>query len=224
MKNLADIAYELARKGHAGQTRKDGVTPYINHPMDVADLLKAWGVSDNASLAAAYVHDLLEDTAVSKSEIRRALGPAVLRKVEKLTHAPDVPKDEYIRGLAEDADIWCVLIKAADRLCNTLDFAIAGNYDYARKYFAKGSPVFARLERDRARLGDIYARYARDKKAVMLLLLTEGGRAAFCRGRKRTARSRATRIAERLVAALVARRMSAASGKIRRAWREILRG
>lgn len=201
-----DLAYELARKGHDGQTRKDGVTPYLEHPMDVVDVLKFWGVADNDTIAAAYAHDLLEDTAVTRSEIKRALGPAVLRKVEKLTHEPNVPKDDYLRALANDADLWCVLIKAADRICNTRDFILAGTFSYARKYFAKAAPVFDRLQHEWEPLGDdVYANLARDRADVTRLLLLCGNSTLPESTRRR-----------------LNARLANTSGNIWRTWRNIL--
>ncbi|MBR1608136.1 MAG: hypothetical protein IJ678_00800 [Kiritimatiellae bacterium] len=66
----------LAERGHAGQFRKDGKTPYVEHPRAVVSLLGKWGVTDGVILAVAWGHDLLEDTAIGEAEIRRAGGPA----------------------------------------------------------------------------------------------------------------------------------------------------
>jgi len=163
---IEDVAYQLAKFGHGDTKRKDGVTPYINHPVDVVKLLKSWGVSDSETLAAAYDHDLLEDTDVSESDIKRIVSPSVLNKVKKLTHIKGTPKDEYIKKLSEDADIWCVVIKAADRICNTIDFLCMGKFEYAQKYFDKAKAFFSRLDRDKSKLGKVYQAYREDKHTV----------------------------------------------------------
>lgn len=165
-RQIEDIAYQLAKDGHGNKKRKDGVTPYINHPVDVVKLLKSWGVSDSETLAAAYDHDLLEDTDISENDIKSIVSPAVLNKVKKLTHLKGTPKDEYLKKLSEDADVWCVVIKAADRICNTIDFVAMGKFDYARKYFDKAHDVFSRLDRDKSKLGKVYQLYRADKETV----------------------------------------------------------
>ena len=127
----------LAERGHEGQVRKDGKTPYAEHPRAVAALLARWGVDDAATLAIAWGHDLLEDTDVSEAEIRRAAGPrhaaAVLAGIKALTRDraawPD--KREWLKHVARTAPPAALLVKAADRICN------------ARDYLAQGAPVFA---------------------------------------------------------------------------------
>ena len=139
----------LAERGHAGQLRKDGRTPYIEHPRAVAALLAKWGVADGATLAIAWGHDLLEDTDVSEAEIRRAAGSrhaaAVLAGIKALTRDraawPD--KKEWLKHVARTAPPAALLVKAADRISNTRDFLALGDPGKARDYLAQGAPVFA---------------------------------------------------------------------------------
>ena len=139
----------LAERGHAGQFRKDGKTPYVEHPRAVAALLAKWGVADGATLAIAWGHDLLEDTDVSEAEIRRAAGPrhaaAVLAGIKALTRDraawPD--KKEWLKHVARTAAPAALLVKAADRICNARDFLALGDPAKARDYLAQGAPVFA---------------------------------------------------------------------------------
>ena len=139
----------LAERGHEGQVRKDGKTPYAEHPRAVAALLARWGVDDAATLAIAWGHDLLEDTDVTEAEIRRAAGPrhaaAVLAGIKALTRDraawPD--KKEWLKHVARTAPPAALLVKAADRISNTRDFLALGDPGKARDYLAQGAPVFA---------------------------------------------------------------------------------
>ena len=139
----------LAERGHAGQFRKDGKTPYVEHLRAVAALLGKWGVSDGGTLAIAWGHDLLEDTDVPKADILRAggkaRGAAILAGIEALTRDkaawPD--KKEWLKHVARTAPPAALLVKAADRICNTRDFLALGDPAKARDYLAQGAPVFA---------------------------------------------------------------------------------
>lgn len=64
------MALKFAARKHRGQYRKDNVSPYINHPIDVADLLaRVGGVHDVEVLQAAILHDTVEDTDTSEDEL-----------------------------------------------------------------------------------------------------------------------------------------------------------
>ncbi len=139
----------LAERGHEGQVRKDGTTPCTEHLRSVVALLGKWGVADGVTLAIAWGHDLLEDTDVSEADIRRAAGPrhaaAILAGIKALTRDrtawPD--KKEWLKHVARTAPPAALLVKAADRICNTRDFLALGDPDKARDYLAQGAPVFA---------------------------------------------------------------------------------
>src|SRR5690554_1971023 len=75
--------YEFAKAAHAGQTRDSGEA-YINHPLGVAGILVDMGL-DRTSIAAALLHDVVEDTPVKLEEIREKFGPevAALRSEER---------------------------------------------------------------------------------------------------------------------------------------------
>ena len=118
-------AYEMAREAHEGQKRKDG-TPYITHPVAVADICADWGL-DEDSVISALLHDVIEDTSVTHADIARRFGDAVAGIVEgvtKLTRVQYTSKeDEQMENLrkmllAMAEDIRVILIKIADRLHN----------------------------------------------------------------------------------------------------------
>ena len=65
-------AYELSASAHAGQFRASG-EPYVSHPVAVAEILAGWQL-DSQALCAALLHDVMEDTEISKAEIAERFG------------------------------------------------------------------------------------------------------------------------------------------------------
>ncbi|WP_028537119.1 RelA/SpoT family protein [Paludibacterium yongneupense] len=127
---LLHQAFELSREAHEGQTRKSG-EPYITHPLAVATMLTEWRI-DVQGLAAALLHDVLEDTGVSKSTLAEKFGRTIadlvdgLSKLERLEYQTrETAQAENFRKmvLAMARDIRVIIVKLADRLHNmrTLD-------------------------------------------------------------------------------------------------------
>ena len=120
-------AYALARTAHEGQFRKGG-EPYIMHPVAVATIIAEDFMMDANSVAAGFLHDVVEDTDTTIDDIRREFGDDVAFLVQVVTkpksHAPgqaDLAKQENnFRQLLYSMrrDIRAVLIKLADRLHN----------------------------------------------------------------------------------------------------------
>lgn len=77
-------AYAIGAASHAAQTRADGLTPYFTHPLAAAQILIGLKL-DDASIAAAMLHDVIEDTPTPETEILDACGPDVLRIVQGVT-------------------------------------------------------------------------------------------------------------------------------------------
>jgi len=125
--NLLRKAYALARTAHEGQFRKGG-EPYIMHPVAVATIIAEDFMMDANSVAAGFLHDVVEDTDTTIDDIRREFGDDVAFLVQVVTkpksHAPgqaDRAKQENnFRQLLDSMrrDIRAVLIKLADRLHN----------------------------------------------------------------------------------------------------------
>lgn len=151
--DLEERMKALAERGHAGQLRKDGRTPYVEHPRAVVALLRSWGVEDAETLAVAWGHDLLEDTDVTEADILEAAGPRhgaeVLACIKTLTRdkAAWPVKRDWLRALAETADERALLVKCADRICNTRDFVPLSGAARARSYLADASAIFAAASR-----------------------------------------------------------------------------
>lgn len=131
-RDLIVRAYKLASKVHAKQVRKSG-EPYIHHLLEVAYILAGLQVGPS-TLAAAFLHDSVEDTELTVEEIKAQFNEDVAKIVEsltkiqrlKLSHRTDVDFEaedhrKIFLGMAKD--IRVILIKLADRLHNmrTLD-------------------------------------------------------------------------------------------------------
>jgi RelA/SpoT family (p)ppGpp synthetase len=118
-------AYRFSEAAHAGQTRQSG-EPYISHPLAVAEILAGWHL-DGQALVAALLHDVMEDTAVTKAEIAETFGKPVADLVDGLSKldriefqsAEDAQAENFRKMLLAMArDVRVILIKLADRLHN----------------------------------------------------------------------------------------------------------
>ncbi len=123
--SLIDRAYIYSARVHEGQMRLSG-EPYLSHPLEVAHILAEMRL-DTESIAAALLHDVIEDTPATKEDITALFGPGVAHIVEGVTklsalHAATkvAQQAESLRKmiLAMADDIRVVLIKLADRLHN----------------------------------------------------------------------------------------------------------
>lgn len=91
-------AAHFAASRHRPQRRKDGSSPYINHPIEVAQLLAViGGVSDPEILAAALLHDTVEDTGTRPEELEAAFGARVRDLVLELSDDKSLPRQERKR-------------------------------------------------------------------------------------------------------------------------------
>jgi len=122
---LAREAYEFARESHEGQERKGDGSPYINHPTELARLLRRAGYDDEELLAATFLHDVVEDTDTTLDEIEEAFGSGVRDLVEAMTEDKDLEpyerRKEHHRDQVEAGGERAVLIYAADKVANLRD-------------------------------------------------------------------------------------------------------
>ena len=121
---LVAHAHDLASDAHAGQRRKDDGTPYITHPVTVAGLLDDAGFGDEV-IAAALLHDVVEDTDMGSAELRERFGERVAGLVEALSedeHISDYEerKREH-REQVEESGPDAIAIYIADKLSNLRD-------------------------------------------------------------------------------------------------------
>lgn len=123
--DLIALAYAIADKAHAGQLRSSG-DPYITHPVAVAEILADMHM-DYQSIIAAMLHDVIEDTAVSKEDIAKNFGDKIAELVDGVSKLAQLKFESKAEAQAENLrkmmlamarDIRVILIKLADRLHN----------------------------------------------------------------------------------------------------------
>jgi len=118
-------AYEFSEAAHEGQFRRSG-EPYISHPVAVATILAQWHL-DPQALTAALLHDVMEDTTVTKGEISERFGKMVADLVDGVSKLDKIEFESQEHAQAENfrkmllamaRDVRVILIKLADRLHN----------------------------------------------------------------------------------------------------------
>ena len=131
-KKIIHESLVIAFNGHDGQIRKSG-EPYIHHPLEVAKIVARDIGLDYISIAAAILHDTVEDTEVTLEDLDETVGSDISKIVDGLTKISTLKKNEDYSVQAENYrkmlltlhnDIRVILIKTADRLHNmrTIDF------------------------------------------------------------------------------------------------------
>ena len=128
--HLWQRAASFAARAHLHQLRLDGATPYFAHPARVAmTVLLTFGCRDEVAVAAALLHDTIEDTKTDYDDLLGEFGRAVADCVAALTKNPTMPEAarerEYDARLAR-ADWRARLVKLADQYDNYLDALAAG--------------------------------------------------------------------------------------------------
>lgn len=119
-------AYRFAQSAHANQYRYTG-EPYISHPIETAIITATLLRLDHQSIMAALLHDVLEDTRITKGELMHAFGTEIAELVEGLTKLTMVTFHNKVEAQAENLrkmllamsrDVRVILVKLADRLHN----------------------------------------------------------------------------------------------------------
>lgn len=133
-------AMAFAAAKHRNQRRKDAqASPYINHPIALANVLaNEAGVTDEAVLISAVLHDTVEDTDTSPAELAEIFGEDVARIVMEVTDDKSLPKAERKRLQIEHAaqiSDQAKLVKLADKICNLRDIVAMppADWDSERK-------------------------------------------------------------------------------------------
>jgi guanosine-3',5'-bis(diphosphate) 3'-pyrophosphohydrolase len=154
-------ALAFAAHKHRDQRRKDAeASPYINHPIALADVLvNEGGVTDVEVISAALLHDTVEDTATTPQELEEAFGPRIARIVAEVTDDQALPKAERKRLQIEHAasiSPEAKLVKLADKICNLRDVVDhpPAKWDLKRRseYFDWAKSVVDRLRGAHPRL------------------------------------------------------------------------
>ncbi len=135
---LVERAFEVADRAHEGQLRKSG-DPYITHPVAVATILAELGMTA-PTLAAALLHDTVEDTSYSLAQLTEEFGEEIamlvdgVTKLDKVTYG-DAAQAETVRKMvvAMARDIRVLVIKLADRLHNARTWRFVSQESAQRK-------------------------------------------------------------------------------------------
>ncbi|MEY2900843.1 MAG: hypothetical protein RL247_1009, partial [Actinomycetota bacterium] len=135
---LIERAYRIAEKAHVGQTRHSG-EPYITHPLAVAQILAELGIGP-ITIAAALLHDTVEDTDYSLEQVKADFGEEIgmlvdgVTKLDKVKYG-DNAQAETVRKMivAMSKDIRVLVIKLADRLHNARTWGFVSPESAKRK-------------------------------------------------------------------------------------------
>jgi GTP diphosphokinase / guanosine-3',5'-bis(diphosphate) 3'-diphosphatase len=160
-------ALAFAAAKHRDQRRKDpAASPYINHPIALANVLvNEAGITDPEVIAAALLHDTIEDTKTTPAELETAFGPRVRNIVEEVTDDKELPREERKRLQIEHAPTLSPsarLVKLADKITNLRDVASdpphGWTLDRRREYFEWAKRVIDGLRGENATLEAIFDR------------------------------------------------------------------
>jgi GTP diphosphokinase / guanosine-3',5'-bis(diphosphate) 3'-diphosphatase len=163
-------ATAFAADKHRNQRRKDAEgSPYINHPVGLANLLAQAGIGEPTVLAAALLHDTIEDTDATPEELIATFGGEIAAIVLEVTDDKSLPKAERKRLQIEHAahlSTAAKLVKLADKICNLRDVSDSPPKDWSlerkREYFDWAREVVAGLRGAHARLEQLFdVEYAR---------------------------------------------------------------
>lgn len=131
----------FAAQAHKAQKRKgNGGAPYVNHLIEVADLISnVAGICDTHILQAAILHDILEDTVVTKSQLKSEVGGDVVSLVESLTDNKELPLEArrtyQLKHISSACDA-VKLIKLADHCSNIASIPPSWDKERIRSYQA----------------------------------------------------------------------------------------
>jgi len=146
-------------------------SPYINHPIALADALWHDGdVRDPAVIAAALLHDTIEDTKTTAAELRRVFGAKVASIVAEVTDDKRLPKErrkelqvEHAAHLSKGAK----LVKLADKICNLRDILASPPKDWSierkREYFDWAKKVINQVRGTNSKLEKRFDQLYRDR-------------------------------------------------------------
>lgn len=149
---LWQSAASFAARAHRHQVRRDGKTPYVAHVFRVAMTVRhAFGCDDNVCIAAALLHDTIEDTGADYDEIAEQFGDEVARCVAALTKNMALPErereEEYDQRLAR-ADWRARLVKLADQYDNLSDM-IDGDAPFRARAIVRAERALKLAEADK---------------------------------------------------------------------------
>ncbi len=125
---LTKKALLIAEQAHAGQYRNDGVTPYIVHPLAVAENFK----DDEMAICAALLHDVIEDSYITSDDLLKMGIPYIIvRAVVLLTKQKGQPYINYLLNIKDDPIATKVKIKDIEHNIQTVSGNLKAKYELA---------------------------------------------------------------------------------------------
>jgi len=165
MTNLFIKAVAFAAEKHSTQRRKDAqASPYINHPIALANVLANEGdIANQDVLIGALLHDTIEDTETTPEELKAIFGEKIASIVMEVTDDKNLPKAQR-KALqiehAAHASMEAKLVKLADKICNLRDILTnpPSGWDLPRKqeYFAWSYAVVAGVRGTNSKLEKVF--------------------------------------------------------------------
>ena len=164
MNKLIQVLNFSAEK-HKNQRRKDvEASPYINHPIALANVLaNEGGIANSEVLCAAILHDTLEDTETTEAELRDHFGDTITDIVLEVTDDKNLPKEQRKQLQIDHAphiSHEAKLVKLADKICNLRDMLSAPPKDWPverkQAYFQWAEDVVVGLRGTNAKLEKIF--------------------------------------------------------------------
>jgi guanosine-3',5'-bis(diphosphate) 3'-pyrophosphohydrolase len=145
--NIANVrrAYEVAQAAHSGQTRDEG-SPYIVHPVRVAlSLVDELSLFSPVLICSALLHDVIEDSEVTRADVARMFDEQVAEIVWLLTKIEDVSLREYLARIEAAAETGAPLVKLCDRLDNMRSVVDTPSLAKKRRYIRTTEELYLPL-------------------------------------------------------------------------------
>ena len=174
MNKLIQVLNFSAEK-HKNQRRKDvEASPYINHPIALANVLaNEGGIANSEVLCAAILHDTLEDTETTEAELRDYFGDTITDIVLEVTDDKNLPKEQRKQLQIDHAphiSHEAKLVKLADKICNLRDMLSAPPKDWPverkQAYFQWAEDVVVGLRGTNAKLEKIFDGLLEEKRSL----------------------------------------------------------
>lgn len=139
------LAYEVAHVAHSGQTRDEG-SPYIVHPVRVAlSLVDELSLFSPALICSALLHDVIEDSEVTRDDVVRIFDEQIAEIVWLLTKFEDVSLREYLARIEAAAETGAPIVKLCDRLDNMRSVVDTPSLEKKRRYIRTTEELYLPL-------------------------------------------------------------------------------
>lgn len=135
---LLSEAIVMAVNAHCSQIRRNG-TPYIYHPLAVAGKVSDWGYGIEYQIVAV-LHDVLEDTQITKEMISAKFGENIAEAVDAVTRKKDEREDDYVNRVLQNP--IAVVVKAADKIHNLEEVMSLEDVHFCKHYVKKSETYY----------------------------------------------------------------------------------